>query len=121
MFGAFEHWRNIDDEQLRAVADKGGVVGVIFCPRFLGGDGLEPVVRHLSTSSTSAARTRPRSAATGTASSCPPPVCCDAAHLPLLTDALLRAGYGERVIGKVLRGNVMRVLQACPPVAALAQ
>ncbi len=23
--GVFEHWRNIDDEQLRAVADKGGV------------------------------------------------------------------------------------------------
>ena len=36
VLGAFEHWRNIDDEQLRAVADKGGVVGVIFCPRFLG-------------------------------------------------------------------------------------
>ena len=47
VLGAFEHWRNIDDEQLRAVADKGGVVGVIFCPKFVGGDGLEPVVEHL--------------------------------------------------------------------------
>ena len=47
VLGAFEHWRNIDDAQLRAVADKGGVVGVIFYPRYLGGDGLEPVVKHL--------------------------------------------------------------------------
>ncbi|HSY21574.1 MAG TPA: membrane dipeptidase, partial [Polyangiaceae bacterium] len=39
VLGAFEHWRNIDDAQLRAVADTGGVVGVVFYPRYLGGDG----------------------------------------------------------------------------------
>jgi membrane dipeptidase len=47
VLGAHEHWRNIDDEQLRAVADRGGCVGVIFCPEFLGGDGIAPVVRHM--------------------------------------------------------------------------
>ena len=47
VIGAFDHWRNIDDEQLRAVADKGGCIGVIFCPRYIGGDGIEPVVKHL--------------------------------------------------------------------------
>jgi membrane dipeptidase len=31
-----------------------------------------------------------------------------------LTDALLRAGVSERVIGKLLRGNVMRVLSDNP-------
>src|SRR5712671_6377889 len=33
VMSAHEHWRNIDDDQLRAVADKGGVVGIIFCPQ----------------------------------------------------------------------------------------
>jgi membrane dipeptidase len=36
----------------------------------------------------------------------------DPRGLPLLTDALLAAGIPERVIGKILRGNVMRVLDA---------
>src|SRR5258707_813402 len=44
---AYAHWRNIDDEQLRAIADNGGVVGIIFCPRFLGGTGIDDVVRHV--------------------------------------------------------------------------
>ena len=47
VLGAFEHWRNIGDDQLRAVAEKGGVVGVVFYPRYLGGPGLGPVVKHL--------------------------------------------------------------------------
>ena len=28
--GAFEHWRNLDDDQLRAVADSGGTVGIMY-------------------------------------------------------------------------------------------
>ena len=33
--GVKPHWRNIDDEQIRAVADTGGVVGIMFHPEFL--------------------------------------------------------------------------------------
>ena len=47
VLGAFEHWRNVDDAQLRAVADRGGCVGVIFCPRYLGADGIGAVVTHM--------------------------------------------------------------------------
>lgn len=35
--GAHRSWRNIDDEQMRAVADTGGVIGVIFHGGYLGG------------------------------------------------------------------------------------
>jgi membrane dipeptidase len=35
--GVFPHWRNIDDDQIRAVANRGGVIGIIFWPRYLGG------------------------------------------------------------------------------------
>jgi membrane dipeptidase len=34
----------------------------------------------------------------------------DAAHLPNLTDALSDAGISEETIGKILRGNALRVL-----------
>jgi len=36
-------WRNIDDDQLKAVAATGGVVGVIYSPRFLNGRYRAPV------------------------------------------------------------------------------
>lgn len=33
--GVKPHWRNLDDAQLRAVADTGGVIGIIFATNFL--------------------------------------------------------------------------------------
>lgn len=45
--GAHRHWRNIDDEQIRAVINRGGIIGVIFAGRFLGGSEIDDVVRHI--------------------------------------------------------------------------
>ena len=47
-----EHRRNLTDDQLRTVAEKGGVVGINFCPRFLTDDGkqesrLADIIRHI--------------------------------------------------------------------------
>ncbi len=112
--GVKEHWRNIDDEQLRAVADKGGCVGIIFCPKFLGGDGLEPVVAHLRHVIDVCGDDAPALGSDWDGFIVPTRQLCDAAHLPLLTDALLEAGFGEETIGKILRGNVMRVLAEVP-------
>ena len=44
---AFDHWRNLDDEQVRAVAERGGIIGVIFARHFLGGDDMQAVVQHI--------------------------------------------------------------------------
>jgi membrane dipeptidase len=112
--GAFAHWRNIDDEQLRAVAGKGGCVGVIFCPRFLGGDGLEPVVRHLQHIVDVAGEDAPALGSDWDGFIVPTRDLCDAAHLPLLTDALIQAGWSEGAIAKLLRGNALRVIRDNP-------
>jgi membrane dipeptidase len=112
--GAFEHWRNIDDAQLRAIADKGGVVGVIFCPKFLGGDGLEPVVRHLRHIIDVCGEDAPALGSDWDGFIVPTKELCDAAHLPLLTDALLEAKFSVETIAKILRGNAMRVLGEVP-------
>ena len=110
VLGAFEHWRNIDDEQLRAVADKGGCVGVIFCPKFVGGDGIEPVVRHLLHILSVVGEDATALGSDWDGFIIPTRPLADPRGLPLLTDALLAAGVSERAIGKLLRENVMRVL-----------
>lgn len=110
VLGAFEHWRNIDDEQLKAVADKGGVVGVIFCPRFVGGDGLAPVVKHLKHIVDVVGEDAPALGSDWDGFIVPTAPLKDPRGLPLLTDALLEAGFSKRTIAKILRENAMRVL-----------
>lgn len=110
VLGAFEHWRNIDDEQLRAVADRGGVVGVIFCPKFLGGDGLEPVVKHLQHIVDVVGEDCPALGSDWDGMIVPTRQLADPRGLPDLTDALLAAGMKPAAIGKILRTNVLRVL-----------
>jgi membrane dipeptidase len=110
VLGAFDHWRNIDDAQLRAVADRGGVVGVIFYPRYLGGDGLEPVVKHMLHILDVVGEDVPALGSDWDGFILPTRDLSDPRGLPLLTDALLRAGVSKRVIGKILRLNVLRIL-----------
>jgi membrane dipeptidase len=110
VLGAFEHWRNIDDEELRAVAEKGGVVGVIFCPRYVGGDGLEPVVRHLKHILDVVGEDAAALGSDWDGFIVPTRPLKDPRGLPLLTDALIAAGISERAVGKILRDNVIRVL-----------
>lgn len=49
--GVHPHWRNLDDSQLRAVADSGGVVGILYHSSFLGdppwGGSVVTVARHV--------------------------------------------------------------------------
>lgn len=111
VLGAFEHWRNIDDEQLRAVADKGGVVGVIFCPRYIGGDGLEPVVKHLRHIVNVIGEDAAALGSDWDGFIVPTKPLKDPRGLPLLTDALLEAGFSKQAVGKILHDNVMRVLR----------
>jgi membrane dipeptidase len=45
--GAAPSWRNLDDAALRAIAGRGGVVGIIFGTLYLGGREIGDVVRHV--------------------------------------------------------------------------
>ncbi len=111
VLGAYEHWRNIDDAQLRAVADKGGVVGVIFCPKFIGGDGLEPVVKHLRHIVDVVGEDAAALGSDWDGFIVPTQALKDPRGLPLLTDAMLEAGFSREAVGKILHDNVMRVLR----------
>ncbi len=40
-------WRNLDDPALRRIAEKGGVIGIIFATMYLDGDELDDIFRHV--------------------------------------------------------------------------
>ncbi len=110
--GAHEHWRNIDDEQLRAVAQKGGCAGVIYSRRYLGGSDLEAVCRHLEHMIQVGGEDLPALGSDWDGMVTPPEGLEDASRLPNLTGALLARGLSERVVRKILGENALRVLEA---------
>ena len=112
--GVHRHWRNLDDSQLRAVAETGGVVGMIFHSAYLGdptfGGRLETIVRHLEHvrrvlgddftalgSDWDGAIVTPRDM----------PTCLE---LPRLVDCMLRRGWTTDAVQKALGGNFLRAL-----------
>jgi len=113
--GVQTHWRNIDDEQIRAVADKGGCIGVIFAPRYLGADGVDRVVDHLLHIRDVGGEDTPALGSDWDGLVRPPWDLQDPRDLPVLTQALLDRGASPQSIGKMLGGNVLRVLAAVPP------
>jgi len=112
--GVHPHWRNVDDEQLRAVAQNGGCVGIIFARRFLGSASIEAVVEHLLHVMNVAGEDAPALGSDFDGFVVPPEGLEDVAALPNLTVALSRRAIVPRVIEKILGGNVLRVLDAVP-------
>lgn len=118
--GVHEHWRNIDDEQIRAVADRGGCIGIIFAKRYLGGSSLEAVVDHILHVMTVAGEDVAALGSDFDGFVVPPRGLEDVAALPNLTVALSRRGVPPRVLEKILGGNVLRVLDSVPAWGSLA-
>jgi len=119
--GVCDHWRkrNIDDEQIEAVAKLGGVVGIMFSPDFCGNsnfatleviaDSIEHVAkgvgyRHVAIGSDMDGwlLTLPRGLA-------------DVSDLPNLTEILIRRGWTDEQLTALLGGNVLRVLHTVLP------
>jgi len=102
-------WRNLSDAQIRAVAERGGVVGVMLAPPALREASLEEALAHLAHVIEIGGED---AAAIGSDFDgyVAPPI--DASGLPQLTELMLRAGFGEPRIRKVLGENALRVLGA---------
>jgi membrane dipeptidase len=119
--GVKEHWRNVDDEQLRAVAGRGGVIGVIFAPRYLGADGIEAVCDHLLHIIKVVGEDAPALGSDYDGAVRPPLGLEDVSCLPALTAALLARGTSRQVVKKLLGENALRVLGDVPARYPLAQ
>jgi len=112
--GVHRSWRNIDDQQLRAVADGGGVVGVIFCPYYLGRDGIDAVVDHIQHIIDVVGEDSVALGSDWDGFIRPTRGLEEASKLPSLTQALLDRRMPRSQIIKLLRTNVMRVLREVP-------
>jgi membrane dipeptidase len=106
--------RNIDDEQLRAVADTGGVVGIIYAFNFVGGRTVEAVVDHIAHTVRVGGEDCAALGSDFDGMIVPVRGLSDVADLPNLTAALLARGLRPEVVQKILGGNVLRVLEAVP-------
>lgn len=113
--------RQLSDDMLRRLIERDAVIGVVLYDRFLLGDSstktksdLEDVVRHISHICELAGDTD--AVAIGTdwdggfgGESIPAPM-RDVRDLPLLAETLLKHGFADEAVGKILHGNWIRVL-----------
>ena len=109
--GLTPHVRNLTDEQLRALARRGGVVGVNYYPAFTGGPTLNHVLAHIDylvkiVGADHVALGSDFDGFTQTVDGLE-----DVSRLPNLTAGLLARGYSRDDIKKVLGGNALRVFR----------
>ncbi len=112
--GVHPHWRNLDDQQLRAIADTGGTIGIMYSPQFLGdaffAGRAASIVDHVAHiidtvgedhaslgSDWDGAIPTPRDM----------PTCLE---LPRLVQLMLERGWSDTRIQKVMGGNFLRVV-----------
>ena len=117
--GVTPHWRNIDDEQLRAIADTGGVVGVMYQSSFLGdpmlGGRAASIVDHLAHIIATVGEDHAALGSDWDGMILPPrdmPTCLE---LPRLVELMLARGWSPDRIRKILGGNFLRALAALRP------
>jgi membrane dipeptidase len=112
--GVHRHRRNLDDDQLRAIAGRGGIIGVIFVANYLGGpfspvehiaDHIEHVVKVAGQDSVALGSDYDGFAPLARGMR-------DAADLPRLTQVLWDRGWREPALRKLLGENALRYFDA---------
>jgi len=113
--GVYEHWRNLDDDQLRAIADSGGTIGVMYQSSFLEnnllGGRAESIVQHLRHIVSTVGDDHASLGSDWDGAIVPPrdlPTCLE---LPRLVQLMLDQGLKAESIQKILGRNFLRVVR----------
>ncbi len=111
--GVYEHWRNITDEQMRAVADTGGTIGVMFQASFLGKRGVTAshIIDHIEHIIETVGEDHASIGTDYDGAIVPPPDIPTPREMPKLVELMLRRGWSSERIGKILGGNVLRAVE----------
>jgi len=113
--GVHRHWRNLEDEQIRAVADTGGTIGVIFHSAYLGdplwGGRVESIAQHLEHVVNVAGEDHASLGSDWDGAIVAPRDMQSCLELPRLVHALLQRGWKPERIRKVLGKNFLRALR----------
>ena len=104
--------RNLSDDQVRAIAATGGLVGIGFWPVACGGDDVRAIARSVVRALELAGIDH---IAIGSDFDGAVSTPFDASGMPLLTEALLAEGLSDADIGAVMGGNAVRLLTAALP------
>lgn len=113
--GVHQHWRNLDDDQLKAIAQSGGTVGIMYHAMYLG-DGLlsgklSSVVRHIKHALGVIGPEHVSLGSDWDGLICTPRDMPTCSELPKLVDALLTSGVTPDVVVKILGSNFLRVIE----------
>ena len=104
------HWRNLTDEQIKAIADTGGTIGIIYQWPFLGGSTAAHIVDHMDHVVKVVGDDFVSLGSDWDGMILPPrdmPTCLE---LPKLVHIMLERGWKPESIQKCLGGNFLRVL-----------
>jgi len=112
--GVHPHWRNLDDEQLRAIAATGGTIGIIFQSPFLDGRTTgtrsRSVVDHIAHVVETVGEDHASIGSDFDGAIAPPDDLRSCLELPRLVQHMLDRGWSDTRIRKSLGGNFLRVL-----------
>ncbi|MCL6639101.1 MAG: dipeptidase [Firmicutes bacterium] len=108
-----DHPRNLNDRQLKALAEKGGVAGITFVPEFLAGEGasLEHVLDHIDHAVRVGGVESVGLGSDFDGVDSLPAGLDDCSLYPAITRGLVARGYGGREVEMILGGNFLRVIR----------
>lgn len=113
--GVYPHWRNLDDDQLRVIADSGGTIGVMYQASFLGPTWLRGtsamVADHLLHIIKTVGADHASLGSDWDGAIVPPTDLRTPLELPRVVEHLLRRGVRPDDVQKVLGGNFLRALR----------
>ena len=117
--GVAPHWRNLDDRQLVAIADTGGVVGIIFSAFFLKGPrgqaGAHTVVEHMRHVVDTVGEDFVAIGSDYDGAIVPPPDLQSGDRYACVVQAMLDRGWTETRIRKILGLNFLRAFEQLRP------
>ncbi len=105
-------WRNVDDDQIRAIAGTGGVVGIMYHSGFLGESSAEAVVRHLAHVVDVGGEDCAALGSDWDGFIVPPRDMRTVSELPVLLAAMRSHGFSDTRIAKIAGANYLRVVEA---------
>ncbi len=107
--------RNLDDSQLKMLAQAGGVAGIYFVPQFLGGKpSLKRIAEHIEHAVTVAGIDHVAIGSDFDGTELPPDI-KGIEDLPLLLEELKQRGFKDEDIAKISGKNWLRVLEQVLP------
>jgi len=117
--GVKPHWRNLDDRQLKAIADTGGVVGIIFSRAFLkvrgGPVDAGMIVDHMAHVANVAGEDAVAIGSDYDGAIVPPPDLRSGASYVRLVHKMLERGFSEARVQKILGANFLRSFERLRP------